>query len=106
MAGMWHPFGHGRDTRNDLERRNHRSACRRATAVGVAPGHQPELSRVGAGQPDVLARTERRLVDRDDFARPVFGWQDRKSTRLNSSHVKISYAVICLKRKMYSGEAK
>src|SRR5690606_39859651 len=24
-------------------------------------------------------------------------WQDRKSTRLNSSHVKISYAVFCLK---------
>src|SRR5690606_42025707 len=28
--------------------------------------------------------------------------QDRKSTRLNSSHVKISYAVFCLKKKMYS----
>src|SRR5690606_5464683 len=26
-----------------------------------------------------------------------FGEQDRKSTRLNSSHVKISYAVFCLK---------
>src|SRR5690606_39887359 len=26
--------------------------------------------------------------------------QDRKSTRLNSSHVKISYAVFCLKKKM------
>src|SRR5690606_39366532 len=26
--------------------------------------------------------------------------QDRKSTRLNSSHVKISYAVFCLKYKM------
>src|SRR5690606_40579780 len=25
--------------------------------------------------------------------------QDRKSTRLNSSHVKISYAVFCLKKK-------
>src|SRR5690606_22153327 len=25
--------------------------------------------------------------------------QDRKSTRLNSSHVKISYAVLCLKKK-------
>src|SRR5690606_40219744 len=25
---------------------------------------------------------------------------DRKSTRLNSSHVKISYAVFCLKKKM------
>src|SRR5207302_9675005 len=33
-----------------------------------------------------------------------FGWRrhrtsDRKSTRLNSSHVKISYAVFCLKKK-------
>src|SRR5436309_9712138 len=26
-------------------------------------------------------------------------FQDRKSTRLNSSHVKISYAVFCLKKK-------
>src|SRR5690606_40046870 len=26
-------------------------------------------------------------------------YQDRKSTRLNSSHVKISYAVFCLKQK-------
>src|SRR5690606_41490858 len=26
-------------------------------------------------------------------------WIDRKSTRLNSSHVKISYAVFCLKKK-------
>src|SRR5690606_41794505 len=28
--------------------------------------------------------------------------EDRKSTRLNSSHVKISYAVFCLKKKKYS----
>src|SRR5436309_8141377 len=27
------------------------------------------------------------------------GREDRKSTRLNSSHVKISYAVFCLKKK-------
>src|SRR5690606_42081480 len=27
--------------------------------------------------------------------------QDRKSTRLNSSHVKISYAVFCLKKKTH-----
>src|SRR5690606_41883639 len=27
------------------------------------------------------------------------GTEDRKSTRLNSSHVKISYAVFCLKKK-------
>src|SRR5690606_6331455 len=29
----------------------------------------------------------------------VFHRQDRESTRLNSSHVKISYAVFCLKKK-------
>src|SRR2546430_12236007 len=27
--------------------------------------------------------------------------QDRKSTRLNSSHSQISYAVFCLKKKLY-----
>src|SRR5690348_17769432 len=27
------------------------------------------------------------------------GWPDRKSTRLNSSHPSISYAVFCLKKK-------
>src|SRR2546426_6802603 len=27
------------------------------------------------------------------------GWEDRKSTRLNSSHLVISYAVFCLKKK-------
>src|SRR5216683_5032724 len=27
------------------------------------------------------------------------GWEDRKSTRLNSSHDQISYAVFCLKKK-------
>src|SRR5215469_18422030 len=28
-----------------------------------------------------------------------YHWPDRKSTRLNSSHVEISYAVFCLKKK-------
>src|SRR5690606_28172104 len=30
---------------------------------------------------------------------PIYICEDRKSTRLNSSHVKISYAVFCLKKK-------
>src|SRR5690625_6320814 len=33
-------------------------------------------------------------------------WADRKSTRLNSSHVAISYAVFCLKKKKYNTEPK
>src|SRR5207249_10822816 len=40
-----------------------------------------------------------RIVDRDfDFV-ALFDKPDRKSTRLNSSHVSISYAVFCLKKK-------
>src|SRR5690606_41040957 len=37
------------------------------------------------------------LVARDSHA--AHQLEDRKSTRLNSSHVKISYAVFCLKKK-------
>src|SRR5690349_22337363 len=33
------------------------------------------------------------------FAAPLARVRDRKSTRLNSSHVEISYAVFCLKKK-------
>src|SRR5207249_5899795 len=44
-----------------------------------------------------LERIERRLVD----LLPVIR-RDRKSTRLNSSHVSISYAVFCLKKKKRS----
>src|SRR5690606_40598895 len=32
--------------------------------------------------------------------------RDRKSTRLNSSHVKISYAVFCLKKKTKTADAR
>src|SRR5690349_22704184 len=38
---------------------------------------------------------EQQKQDRDRHG----GDQDRKSTRLNSSHVEISYAVFCLKKK-------
>src|SRR5690554_7314620 len=36
------------------------------------------------------------------LACPACGVKDRKSTRLNSSHVRISYAVFCLKKKINS----
>src|SRR5438067_7246789 len=40
-----------------------------------------------------------RLLKHDVDGRATFLVQDRKSTRLNSSHVSISYAVFCLKKK-------
>src|SRR5256886_7103201 len=42
------------------------------------------------------------LLDRARYHRPAVsgaGREDRKSTRLNSSHSQISYAVFCLKKK-------
>src|SRR5690606_41804516 len=54
-----------------------------------------ERHRQGDGLPERPAEAEHHG---GDHARaPVR--QDRKSTRLNSSHVKISYAVFCLKKK-------
>src|SRR5215510_15902194 len=48
-----------------------------------------------------LFRSEDRLLDRPPGERRHArdDPQDRKSTRLNSSHVAISYAVFCLKKK-------
>src|SRR2546430_379505 len=50
----------------------------------------------------VLAKPEQlrnRVVGLQDFAFEVGDEEDRKSTRLNSSHSQISYAVFCLKKK-------
>src|SRR5690606_41667663 len=55
------------------------------------------LQRLDAG-----ARRHQRLPGGDrgvDGGAPRLLQLDRKSTRLNSSHVKISYAVFCLKKK-------
>src|SRR5438034_7912242 len=38
-------------------------------------------------------------LERSSAARPIKSPLDRKSTRLNSSHTVISYAVFCLKKK-------
>src|SRR5690554_6974137 len=40
----------------------------------------------------------------DNFIEPTLVFKDRKSTRLNSSHVRISYAVFCLKKKNQAGQ--
>src|SRR5690606_39416592 len=60
------------------------------------PGDEKEKPRMATSEelkmlfpPKAAARRIRQLQQR----------RDRKSTRLNSSHVKISYAVFCLKKK-------
>src|SRR5438067_12752648 len=58
-------------------------------AVVVTAGQNWHVGVVGL----VAARLKER------FGRPATRPTDRKSTRLNSSHVSISYAVFCLKKK-------
>src|SRR5690348_17868209 len=65
---------------------------------------KPPSARTAApvGRDDVLAEL-RRVVDEAAAGRGrlllLAGEADRKSTRLNSSHPSISYAVFCLKKK-------
>src|SRR3712207_8029805 len=49
-----------------------------------------------ADEPQHVARPRHPAPDR------VLAGEDRKSTRLNSSHANISYAVFCLKKKKYT----
>src|SRR5689334_475747 len=51
--------------------------------------------------PRWIGRLERRAPEVAELIRQAFlrGISDRKSTRLNSSHSSISYAVFCLKKK-------
>src|SRR5699024_11620554 len=55
----------------------------------------PDLGRIDIGVDDLRVRGERIEPAGD----AVVEAGDRKSTRLNSSHVSISYAVFCLKKK-------
>src|SRR3712207_7348654 len=71
----------------DVDGRSDRHRAGLAAAVGVLRG-------VGAG-----------LADGHHHPDPVLlaHAQDRKSTRLNSSHANISYAVFCLQKKQRIG---
>src|SRR5690606_39869778 len=58
------------------------------------------LGALGAHGADLLDGTLGQLAEVGGVEEAVeVGHRDRKSTRLNSSHVKISYAVFCLKKK-------
>src|SRR3712207_7053511 len=63
----------------------------------VEPGGQPAVGRAGGGDEQPHTDEVRELRRRPQQV--VAPAQDRKSTRLNSSHANISYAVFCLKKK-------
>src|SRR2546427_6667367 len=68
---------------------------------GGAP-HPPAPWGGGRAAPRPHFRLVLRSLPRRDSQHPRRGRQDRKSTRLNSSHSQISYAVFCFKKKKKS----
>src|SRR5439155_8096967 len=76
-------------------------------ATTVVATHNPGVGRRSLGpvdpvafEGDLLCRVVPRGKAGDERGNaPGVGIEDRKSTRLNSSHVAISYAVFCLKKK-------
>src|SRR5688500_19547782 len=69
---------------------------RRAAAAGGGLLPRDVEAEPGGAGVFAEARAQQR---RDDRALPTRLREDRKSTRLNSSHLVISYAVFCLKKK-------
>src|SRR5690625_7099288 len=68
--------------------------------LGLGPTDCRSLLLKQGGRTDPRLRLYRRLRQLErEFDRLIKPSRDRKSTRLNSSHVAISYAVFCLRTK-------
>src|SRR5690606_41325232 len=66
-------------------------------AAGFGFAEQVVADGLQALRVDEVDNVDLAELGRVRFAADAGGDEDRKSTRLNSSHVKISYAVFCLK---------
>src|SRR2546430_8551640 len=88
----------------------HENRARMASALGVVPRHLVTCYQIHS--PDVIVATEPWTRENSPRADAIVtrtpglaigvttaDCGDRKSTRLNSSHSQISYAVFCLKKK-------
>src|SRR5690606_39582121 len=71
--------------------------CQKGDLISVPAGSRHWFD---AGESDPFVKAIRIFIDTSGWVPHYTGSDiDRKSTRLNSSHVKISYAVFCLKKK-------
>src|SRR3989449_2672743 len=82
--------------------RSPRDPRRRLPAVDAVLAEPDVAALVTAHPRGLVVRAVRDTIEHaraNGGAAPSEGWGDRKSTRLNSSHGYISYAVFCLKKK-------
>src|SRR3712207_7822824 len=86
-------------------RRPPRSTLFPYTTLFRSSDERIEHRQVDAADPEALTAATRGAVALYNAVNPVYTrWatEDRKSTRLNSSHANISYAVFCLKKKKHT----
>src|SRR5699024_7984611 len=76
----------------EVMNRNQELLFQAAAALKAKPGELREKAEAIMGEMRQLHQSVEKFKAREAV-------QDRKSTRLNSSHVSISYAVFCLKKK-------
>src|SRR5207302_9650639 len=76
-----------------LDKCRHVPSITRAYFREVSEGHHRFVGQLAATDHVQIVEPPKR-VRREDWVEPFYQ-RDRKSTRLNSSHVKISYAVFC-----------
>src|SRR5256885_8088945 len=77
-----------------------RSRCQLQVAYAIGVAHPMSILVETFGTENVPVATIEELVrDHFDLRPAAILREDRKSTRLNSSHLVISYAVFCLKKK-------
>src|SRR3712207_6791370 len=88
----------GRVTKKDIE--SFIEEREAAPAAAARPGARPERVQIHDGDQVLELTSIRRAIANRMAASKAqipHAWTDRKSTRLNSSHANISYAVFCLK---------
>src|SRR5690606_40726728 len=78
----------------------------RSAPPSADPGTRRATAKVAAADGGWVERQVTVGVTNRVQAQVIDGLEDRKSTRLNSSHVKISYAVFCLKKKKQDKEER
>src|SRR5437870_11522041 len=92
----------GRDSAHDFQ--HIKRVYKNAEVIGQREGADMKILLPAALLHDLVvypkgsAKTSKSADDSADMAEKLLK-RDRKSTRLNSSHVAISYAVFCLKKK-------
>src|SRR3712207_7873244 len=66
----------------------------------LATGTEPTIM-IEESKKEILEEIDLQDLVGEAMAVQSYGGKDRKSTRLNSSHANISYAVFCLKKKKF-----